>query len=104
MAHGAQRAYWQLGLIDCSNTKRIRSEGQFFLTVDDLKGKDVTAVSTSWRNISIGRQNFEFLIFFCGNFLFSTDGVWAVLDMALQEKIMIVLRYDQWMKSVFLNF
>ena len=94
---------WQLGLIDCSNTTTIRLDRQFFSTVNDLKGKDVKTVSYSCINISLRRQNFEFLIFFCSKFEISKNWGWAQLDIATEKKILIQIKFDQWMKCVFFN-
>ena len=77
---------WQLGLIDCSNTTTIRLDRQFFSTVNDLKGKDVKTVSNSCINISLRRQNFEFLIFFCSKFEISKNWGWAQFDIATEKK------------------
>ena len=100
---GLHRVYWQLTLLYCSNTKRIRSDGQFFSAVNDLKRKDVKTVSTSWSNISYRRKNFEFLIFFCSKYEISKNWAWAQLDMAIEKKELILLRFDLWMKCVFFN-
>ena len=58
---------WQSGLIYCSNTKSIRSDGQFLCTVNDLKGKDVTTVSTSGKKFYIKEKILNFEIFFYQN-------------------------------------